>query len=87
LAISRRNKCFVPDSRATPTPEPMNLTKRVEQSIMNAADGRTGTELEAEFNTYHPRSVRYSTKDLTNAGIITNNIRCRCHNTTIFYKA
>lgn len=83
MAISRRNKCFVPDTPKVVVK--LNLNQQIQQSILDSKDGRTAGELEREFKNYNPRSIRYAVRELVTSEIITNIDKCRCHSATIYH--
>jgi len=83
LAISRRNKNFVPDTPKTEAK--LNLNQLVHRSILDSKDGRTAGELEREFRNYSPRSIRYSVRELITNELVRNDVKCRCHGTTIYH--
>jgi hypothetical protein len=83
LAISRRNKSFVPDTPKVVVK--LNLNQLIHKSIKSSKDGRTAGELEREFKNYNPRSIRYSVRELVTSELITNDVKCRCHSATIYH--
>ena len=83
MAISRRNKSFVPDTPKVKVK--LNLNQLIHQSILDSKDGRTAGELEREFKNYNPRSIRYAVRELITSEIIRNDVKCRCHSTTIYH--
>jgi len=82
LAISRRNKDFVPDTK-TKVKAP-TMTQQIQQSIKDSTDGRTAGELEKLFKNFNPRSIRYVVRELVTNDIVSNIDKCRCHSATIY---
>jgi len=82
--MRKENMKFVQDTDV-PITTTLTLTEKVHLNIIESKDGRTAGELLKEFSNYNPRSIRYATQELKMKELITSDIKCRCHSTTIYY--